>query len=267
MRTSLWSLVFLLTLSAVSGVQSLSADVNEGVRVERVVLGFSVRGRPVHGVYFNRGVEPPVLVFAGIHGNEVNALKLGKRLCSRWIRHPNVLKGACVLLIPVANPDGVARGTRHNARGVDLNRNFSAGWRHIKRGDYAFGGTRPLSEPEARILASLVDETKSCPYPSIRPPTAVISIHNRLLRGGGVNNYDGPAELLAKRMAACNGYPVCREWHYPTPGSFGMFSGELKQIPTVTLELPLRIDTEGEWKANVAAVESVITRYPLSDER
>jgi protein MpaA len=54
--------------------------------------------------------------------------------------------------VPTLNPDGLAAGTRHNARGVDLNRNFPYEW------DATLGvsGARPLSEPEARAAVRLI---------------------------------------------------------------------------------------------------------------
>jgi hypothetical protein len=64
---------------------------------------------------------------------------------------------ADVWIVRNLNPDGVARGTRLNGRGVDLNRNFPAGWRRSgRRWDAEYSGPRPLSEPETRAARKLV---------------------------------------------------------------------------------------------------------------
>ena len=60
-------------------------------------------------------------------------------------------------LVPSLNPDGVARGTRQNAHGVDLNRNFAAMWQPTGRpGSTYYAGPRAFSEPETRAARDLI---------------------------------------------------------------------------------------------------------------
>ena len=111
------------------------------------VVGSSVQGRQI--VAFVRPVDAPkrrVLVIGGLHGNEPVTPPTVRSLVSA--RLADDLE---VWLVPEANPDGVAAGSRCNANGVDLNRNFSWAWREDD------GGPAPLSEPETRSLTGLVD--------------------------------------------------------------------------------------------------------------
>jgi hypothetical protein len=54
-------------------------------------------------------------------------------------------------VVPLVNPDGAARGRRHNARDVDLNRNYGFMWRP----DAYASGDGPFSEPETRAVRAL----------------------------------------------------------------------------------------------------------------
>ena len=83
-----------------------------------------------------------MLLVATIHGNESAGTPLLERLAERLESDPELLRNRRVLLVTVANPDGLARRTRGNARGVDLNRNFPT----TNRKDTRRSGTA-LSEP------------------------------------------------------------------------------------------------------------------------
>jgi protein MpaA len=115
-----------------------------------LVIGHSVDGRPIVATRVGDPAAPVhVLVVGDVHGNE----PAGEAIVARLRRER--LSGVAFWLVRTANPDGRARGTRQNARGVDLNRNFPYRWAPGARGTY-YPGPRAASEPETRALMTLV---------------------------------------------------------------------------------------------------------------
>jgi protein MpaA len=113
-----------------------------------LLLGRSWQGRPIRAVEVGNPSGTPVLVVGCIHGNETAGTAIARsleRLAPRKLD---------LWIIPDLNPDGVAAGTRKNAHGVDLNRNFPWHWRPL--GGVYESGPRPLSEREARITHALI---------------------------------------------------------------------------------------------------------------
>ncbi len=91
------------------------------------------------------------MVVGAIHGDEGAG-----RAVVRLLAADGAGSSSDIWLISTVNPDGALRGTRTNARGVDLNRNFSRGWRGSRPGQLSYSGPRPFSEPEARAVRRLV---------------------------------------------------------------------------------------------------------------
>ncbi|HYP56385.1 MAG TPA: M14 family zinc carboxypeptidase [Solirubrobacterales bacterium] len=128
-----------------------------GSRVETV--GRSAEGRPiVLRQYGIAAIDGEVLAFGCIHGDEC---------AGRILRPLTQITSFCpdpssdVYVVPNLNPDGLALGTRLNGRGVDLNRNFPAGWEPIgERGEAEHSGPRPFSEPESRLAARIVSRLR-----------------------------------------------------------------------------------------------------------
>lgn len=118
-----------------------------------VTIGRSADGRPIRA-YARGGLDPdgPVVLAIGcIHGDEC----AGIEAIRRGFGCPP--PGGGIVIVPNLNPDGSASGTRLNANGVDLNRNFAAGWRPIgAAGDPEHSGKAPFSEPETRIARGLI---------------------------------------------------------------------------------------------------------------
>jgi protein MpaA len=184
-----------------------------------VQLGASVRGRPISARVFG-GTGPPVLILGGIHGDEPSSVRLVERLARRLEREPRAAGGRKVVLIPRANPDGLAAGTRGNARGVDVNRNFpAANFRRSRR-----HGSAPLSEPEAAVLAAAIRSYG---------PSCVVSVHGPLKC---IDPDGGPSsDRLARAMANLGPLPVK---DLPAhAGSLGSYAGQDLGLTMITVEL------------------------------
>jgi protein MpaA len=168
-----------------------------------------------------------LLILASVHGDEPETTVV----LSDALRaiDPAHLKNAAVLC---CNPDGLLRGTRANAIGVDLNRNLpTANWspepvpyksRRDGPQDIELSpGAEPGSEPETRALLSLIEELE---------PRAVVSLHGAL---ACIDDEQG--SQLGTWLAERSGLPL-EPVSYPTPGSFGSWCRE-HNLTLVTYEL------------------------------
>ncbi|MDQ6801066.1 MAG: murein tripeptide amidase MpaA [Acidobacteriota bacterium] len=197
------------------------------IRHASSVYGASLERVPLT-VYLPETGTAQIVVLASIHGDEAETTVVvseALRCIPRGDLH------AAVILC--GNPDGMLRGTRANARGVDLNRNFpTSNWspdpvcyksRANDARDIALSpGAEPASEPETRALLSLLERLK---------PRAVVSLHSALACVD-----DAGASHLGRRLADRCALPFLTEIGYPTPGSMGTWASE-REVNLVTLEL------------------------------
>jgi protein MpaA len=171
-----------LLLSGLSAVPA-SADGGRPAVVAKRVIGHSVKGRPI--VAYELG-DPSsankAVVMSTIHGNEQRI-----RLIPDALRDGRPLRGIDLWVIPVVNPDGLARDTRTNAHGVDLNRNFPYRWARLRGGYYS--GPRAASEPETRALMAFFADVR---------PRRVVSFHQPL---HGVDVSTPGSRSFARRLA------------------------------------------------------------------
>jgi predicted deacylase len=211
-------------------------------------LATSVEGRPVRHATFGHGPRRMLWV-GGIHGDEREGAHATAELAAAFaaehvVPAPHALDQVTLVVIEDLNPDGTARGTRTNANGVDLNRNFpapsfQASSRH---------GAEPLSEPEARALAELVAGWR---------PELVLVAHS--WRGQEFVNFDGPARDIAERFAAASGFDLrASDELAPTPGSFGSWAGATLGIPVLTIEWRRGRDPVEAWERTRAAILGAI---------
>lgn len=204
------------------------AYMEQFAHIEWVEVGRSVEDRAIYMATFGSG-DDVTLFFSCFHGNERSTPRFAFEFANLLHNDPSLLaEGKRVAIVPIQNPDGFVRGTRTNARGVDLNRNYpTSNWGRQPEGrrPVRFGET-PASEPESRTVLKLMAQLQ---------PTRILSVHQPL----HCNNPDGPNGLaLAELMAEHNGYPVEPYIGFPTPGSYGTYAGKELGIPMVTLELP-----------------------------
>jgi hypothetical protein len=111
-----------------------------------------------------------LVIVGNTHGApEANTYTLAAMLADHFRANPHEVPSAVRLyIIPTINPDGLALGTRFNARGIDLNRNMNTNldvcpendWRTRVFGAYGIisdtGGPYPDSEVESRVLRSFL---------------------------------------------------------------------------------------------------------------
>lgn len=155
--------LLLAGLTAPPPTRATAADTRPAVIGKRVI-GHSVRGRPIVAWHLGEPGTTKVLLVATMHGDEPRP-----RLILQALRDGRPIQGIDLWVLPTYNPDGLARHTRKNAHGVDLNRNFPYHWADLD-GSYE-SGPHARSEPETRAMIRFLR--------SIRPHR-IISFHQPL---------------------------------------------------------------------------------------
>jgi protein MpaA len=187
---------------------------------QQVVVGHSVRGRAI--VAYERGdpSAPATLVVGVIHGSEPAGLAVIARL--RRIPLP---PGVHLWLVPTVNPDGLAAGTRQNAHGVDLNRNWPTAWVHNGAPwDGYYSGPRPLSEPENRAMLAFIKRVE---------PALTIWYHQPL----DVVYGSDPHVKVLKHYARLSGLPY-RRLAVPAGAATRWQRRHFPRSPAFVVELP-----------------------------
>lgn len=207
-----------------------------------MTIGHSVSGEPILASRYGTG-QDVTLIMGGFHGDEPGSTAVCRELEGYLQAHPEACDGQAVLLVPAVNPDGLAAGTRANARGVDLNRNWPEGWERAPTGKLSHGEA-PLSEPEAQAIARLLEDCR---------PQKVINLHQQM----NMLNPTGARGLaLAEEMQRHNGLRIDEGVGYPTPGCFGDYCGRQLGLAMVTYELPAG---ENPWESAREALLAAIT--------
>ena len=189
----------------------------------QATIGASAHGYPLESFRIGDG-RYHVIVVGAIHGGyEWNTALLAYRLVTHFSIIPETVPDEVSLnIIPIANPDGVFAVTgktgpfladdvfgdtavgRPNGNGVDLNRIWGCGWLPVGRWreTEVAAGSRPLSEPETRVLREYLIQNE---------PEVVIWLHSAggLVTSGGCDDVRHEAsEIAAALYGESAGYPV-----------------------------------------------------------
>ncbi len=237
------------------------------------VIGKSLCRRGIFSLHIGRS-ENPLLIAAGFHGQEwltsLLALRFAEILLyakshrtAVWGIDPASINRE-VIIVPCVNPDGVqiaingidgawryAENVQKillnsderwnaNARGVDINHNFDAGWKTLRQMEIdsgivapsprRYGGYMPESEPETAALVAL---TKA------RNPRQVIALHSQ---GEEIfwqyGNCNPPrSERLARIFSAVSGYTLVCNSDLASHGGYKDWFIEKFNRPGFTIEI------------------------------
>ncbi|HCC34846.1 MAG TPA: gamma-D-glutamyl-meso-diaminopimelate peptidase [Ruminococcaceae bacterium] len=266
--------------------------------IELRSFGKSVLGKEIIGMEIGKGGSK--VLFAGaFHGMErLTALilikfaaVLSEAMSTRGdcagVNARQGLLGKSLIIIPVVNPDGydislkgtagggnqaakikrLCGGDFHrwnaNARGVDINHNFDAGWKQLREieqemGIYGpaprrFGGYAPESEPETVALTDL------CKNEDI---SHVLAFHSQgeIIYWNYGEHTPEKAKKMAKIMAASSGYALEEPMGISSHGGFKDWFIKEFSKPGFTIEIgrgenPL---DPGELEAIYARVEEMM---------
>ena len=239
-------------------------------------IGASYGGRPIEHYVFGDG--PVHLAFIGaLHGGyEWNTANLAYAMIDYFEGNPAAVPDAVTLhIVPVANPDGLARVApgwqtgpiptpagvisdtftgRFNGRDVDLNRNWDCNWQPtgVWRDQVVDAGLSVFSEPETLALRDFFLE---------QPMVAVVLWHSAagtVLAGTCAPEGHAPSRALAEVYATAAGYPLQTPLGYEINGDASDWL-TTQDIPSIAIELT---DHSGiEWQRNLAGTLAVLKYY------
>ena len=241
----------------------------------RFEAGRSVLGRSMTGLRLGAGKET-VLYAGAFHAQEwltaLVLLRFAERLCLALDTGGSIAGIDCrralldrgLVIIPCVNPDGVEialsgpqsagdlcqevlrvsggdlSSWNANARGVDINHNFDAGWHIVRQLEQSrgidgpsprrYGGSSPASEPETQALVALTAELS---------PRLVLALHSQgeeIYWKYGENNPAGAA-LMARVLAMSSGYELKTPSTIASHGGYKDWFIEKHNRPGFTVEM------------------------------
>jgi hypothetical protein len=207
-------LLLAMLLSALPPTPASAEEPPAGATI--IPIGQSIEGNPIQAIRFGSGPRHIIIVGA-IHGNEANTAVLVNELVTYYSTILHLLPpDVSLTFIPVLNPDGLDHGSRYNARGVDLNRNWdSSDWQPDATGPggrgKGTGGIYPFSEPETAALAGWLLALQK----QTEQPITVLFYHSA---------YPPSGLVLTGSIGSNTTRPFARVVGYSTSSQWGAYS-------------------------------------------
>ncbi len=212
-----------------------------------------------------------ILIFGAMHAREYITMQIVMRqLCEtlnptgasyRGVPAAELLQGVTIHFVPDSNPDGVAisqfglNGIKNpsirnsvaamtddfeqwksNANGVDLNRNFDAGWHEYVGSTYPgserYKGTSPGSEPEAAALIRLTQDYHIKRAISYHTCGAVIYWYYK--QSGSVL---AESKKFAEEISSATNYPLDDDYTALDAAGYKDWAVYKLGVPSITIEV------------------------------
>ncbi len=207
-------------LSPLSNAVIVRAPVVPGYHTGTQTIGRSVEGRAITlTIVGSPTAKKRVMVIGEIHGNERGGVPIANAIAKSAAR-----AGVTYFVVSYPNPDGSARNTRGNARGVDLNRNFPGWKRNGGPGKVYYPGTGALSEKESAVMYAAIQKIK---------PTAFVTYHQHM----NVIDFGGGNKRVQATYARQTGMKFATLPRYPGSQATWLHSAYPNTL-VMTVELP-----------------------------
>ena len=205
---------------------------------EKGTAGISEENRPIRYIAVEKSPRPVIIAQYAIHAREYITSYLALMQAEEFVKSGR--KGK-IYFLPAVNPDGIkiclsGRGLcKSNARGVDLNVNFDAGWgtgekNVTERGEENYIGAFPFSERETRALRDFTLKIM---------PDATISYHSKgeeiYYEYGQTGENLKRDRAIALKLAAATGYKA--RIINGSAGGYKDWCIERLKIPSFTVEV------------------------------
>lgn len=197
--------------------------------------GHSHEGRPIEVVQIGRGPFR-TLVLGSVHGSETTAIESVSRLATHLGAMPDHWREINVLIVKTPNPDGLARRSNWNARGVDLNHNFPRPATDRTPRD-SRAGAADCSEIETRLVRKLLESYR---------PHRIVHVKSTANEFGWAL-CDRHAKDVSTFLGVIRNIRVGKSEQNRVIGSIEDYASNALNLEVVTLAVPNGPDPKSIW--------------------